>query len=164
MNHQTRHFYDFGPYRLDAGERRLLRDGETVPVTPKAFDLLQVLVENRGHLLEKEELLKAVWPDTFVEEANLSVIVSHLRKALSDGGDEQRYIETVPKRGYRFVASVGELEDEQASLGLWGTSSGRVSEQAEAVRRDRKEAVQEAATKRSRPAEPSRSVPGGSGG
>ncbi len=103
-----------------------------------------MLVENRGHLLEKEELLKAVWPDTFVEEANLSVIVSHLRKALSNGGDEQRYIETVSKRGYRFVAGVGELEDEQASLGLAGTSSGRVSEQAEDVHRDRKEAMQEA--------------------
>jgi len=135
MNHQTMHIYDFGPYRLDAGERRLLRDGETVPLTPKAFDLLQVLVENRGHLLEKEELLKAVWPNTFVEEANLSVIVSHLRKALSNGGDEQRYIETVPKRGYRFVAGVGELEDKQASLALGGgASSGRVSEQGETVR------------------------------
>jgi DNA-binding winged helix-turn-helix (wHTH) protein/TolB-like protein/Flp pilus assembly protein TadD len=160
MNHQTRHFYDFGPYRLDAGERRLLRDGETVSVTPKAFDLLLVLVENRGHLLEKEELLKAVWPDTFVEEANLSVIVSHLRKALSNGGDEQRYIETVPKRGYRFVASVGEVEDEQAGLGLGGTSSGRVSEQAEAVHRDRKEAVQEAGDET---LTPNRTEPAGTG-
>ena len=110
-----------------------------------------MLVENRGHLLEKEELLKAVWPDTFVEEANLSVIVSHLRKALSNGGDEQRYIETVPKRGYRFVAGAGELEDEQASLGVAGTSSGRVSEQAEAVHRDRKEAMQEAGYEATKP-------------
>ena len=116
MCHQSKHFYDFGPYRLDAGERLLLCDGEAVPVTPKAFDLLLVLVEHRGHLLRKGELLKAVWPDTFVDEANLSWNVSHIRKALGDGGEQERYIETVPKRGYRFVAPVREVNEDGETL------------------------------------------------
>jgi hypothetical protein len=76
--------YAFGPFRLDTAERRLLRDGELVPLTLKAFDLLQVLVENRGHLLPKEELLRRVWPDAAVEENNLTVTISALRKALDE--------------------------------------------------------------------------------
>src|SRR5262245_817570 len=72
MNHQPNRHYEFGPFRLDVAEHLLLRDGEAVPLTPKAFDLLLALVEGHGHLLEKEELLKKVWPDTFVEEANLA--------------------------------------------------------------------------------------------
>src|SRR5215475_5588531 len=111
MNQQPRHIYEFGPFRLDATEHLLLRDGEAVPLTPKAFDLLLALVERHGHLLEKDELLKKVWPDTFVEEANLSSNISQLRKALGDGENGHRYIETVPKRGYRFVASVRDMTD-----------------------------------------------------
>ena len=99
--------YAFGPFLLDTRERRLLRDGETVPLTLKAFDLLQVLVENRGHLLQKEELLRRVWPDAVVEENNLTVTISALRKALDEGPADRQYIETVPRRGYRFVADVG---------------------------------------------------------
>ena len=76
MSHQIKHLYEFGPFRLDAGERLLLREGESVPLTPKAFDLLLALVEHHGHLLEKDEPMKLVWPDTFVEEANLSVDAS----------------------------------------------------------------------------------------
>jgi len=72
MDHPIKHLYEFGPFPLDAEERLLLRDGEVVPLTPKAFDLLLALVEQRGHLPGKEELLKTVWPDTFVEEANLA--------------------------------------------------------------------------------------------
>src|SRR5262249_7988423 len=113
MSLQTKHIYDFGPFRLDAAEHLLLRDGESVPLTPKAFDLLLALVEGHGHLLEKEELLKKVWPDTFVEEANLASNISHLRRAMGDGENGQRYIETVPKRGYRFVAGVEEVTEEQ---------------------------------------------------
>ena len=100
------HSYQFGPFRLEPAERRLLRDGETVPLTPKCFDLLVVLVENSGHLLEKSDLLKRVWPDQFVEEGNLSFNISELRKAL--GGDSQ-YVETVRKKGFRFVAPVLEI-------------------------------------------------------
>ena len=96
--------YAFGPFVLETRERRLLRDGEVVPLTPKALDLLQVLVENQGHLLLKEELLKRVWPDTIVEENNLTVTISALRKALGEGPASREYIETVPRRGYRFVA------------------------------------------------------------
>ncbi|HEU0177784.1 MAG TPA: tetratricopeptide repeat protein [Blastocatellia bacterium] len=109
MSLQTKHIYEFGPFHLDAAEHLLLRDGEAVPLTPKAFDLLLALVERHGHLQEKEELLKKVWPDTFVEEANLASNISLLRKAMGDGENGHRYIETAPKRGYRFVASVREI-------------------------------------------------------
>src|SRR5262245_44035371 len=111
MSHQSEHLYEFGPFQLDVGERLLLRDGESVPLTPKAFDLLLALVEHHGHLLEKDELLKLVWPDTFVEEANLSSNISLIRKSLGDGENGQRFIETVPKRGYRFVGNVREMEE-----------------------------------------------------
>src|SRR5215510_9292224 len=114
MSHQPKNLYEFGPFRLDAAERLLLRDGEAVPLTPKAFDLLLALVERHGHLLEKEELLKKVWPDTFVEEANLASNISQLRKALGDGENGYRYIETMPKRGYRFVAGVKEVSVDPA--------------------------------------------------
>jgi DNA-binding winged helix-turn-helix (wHTH) protein len=114
MSLQTKRIYEFGPFRLDTAEHLLLRDGRAVPLTPKAFDLLLALVDRHGHLLEKDELLKKVWPDTFVEEANLASNISQLRKALGDGENGQRYIETAPKRGYRFVASVKKVEDERA--------------------------------------------------
>jgi len=99
----------FGPFVLDVSERRLLRDGLPVSLTPKAFDLLCVLVMRHGHLVMKEQLLEQVWPDTAVEEASLNRCVSVLRKALGDGVAGQRYIETVPKRGYRFVATAMQL-------------------------------------------------------
>ena len=111
MDHPIKHLYEFGPFRLDAEERLLLRDAEVVPLTPKAFDLLLALVEQRGHLLGKEELLKTVWPDTFVEEANLASNISLIRKALGEGENGSRYIETVPKRGYRFVGDVRERKE-----------------------------------------------------
>jgi eukaryotic-like serine/threonine-protein kinase len=117
MASQIKQLYEFGPFRLDTGERVLLRAGALVPLTPKALDTLIALVRHGGHVLEKEELLKAVWPDTFVEEATLAQNVFTLRKALGNGqGDGQRYIETIPRRGYRFIAPVRELpyEDEDA--------------------------------------------------
>jgi DNA-binding winged helix-turn-helix (wHTH) protein/Flp pilus assembly protein TadD len=95
---------EFGPFRLDAAKRVLWRDGRIVPLPPKALDLLAALVEQRGDVVTKDELLKRVWPDTFVEEANLSVNVSALRKALGEGPEGQPYIETVSRRGYRFAA------------------------------------------------------------
>lgn len=100
-----RHFYEFGSFRLDAKERLLLHDGDIVPLSPKAFDMLLALVENSGHLLEKNELMQKLWPDTFVEEGSLAQNISLLRKALGES-ESQKFIETVPRRGYRFVASV----------------------------------------------------------
>jgi DNA-binding winged helix-turn-helix (wHTH) protein/TolB-like protein len=100
--------YDFGPFFLDPSERRLLRDGKPVALTPKCFDLLVILVENSGHLLGKDELLERLWPGQFVEEANLSFNISSLRKALGEGQRGRRFIETVPKKGFRFVAHVEE--------------------------------------------------------
>lgn len=101
-----RQLYEFGLFRLDADERLLLRDGVAVPLTPKAFDLLLALVAQPGHLLEKETLLRTVWPDSFVEENNLADNISKLRKALGEGENGQRFIETVPRRGYRFIGDV----------------------------------------------------------
>ena len=111
MTGETRPCYEFGPFRLDLAEHRLLRDGRPVPLTPKAFDLLRVLVQNAGHLVEKDTLLKEVWPDHFVEEGALNRSISVIRKLL-DEGTGRKYIETVPKRGYRFVAAVAELRDD----------------------------------------------------
>src|SRR5262245_6081126 len=114
MNSQSMHIYEFGPFRLDPAERLLLRDGAAVPLTPKVFDLLHALVERPGHLLEKDELMKVVWPDTIVEEGNLSNNISILRKTLGANGEQ--FIETVPKRGYRFVASVREQAAESGII------------------------------------------------
>ncbi len=106
MERNTKDLYEFGPFRLVPQERRLQRGDEAVPLTPKAFDLLLVMVAQQGHLLTKEELLNAVWPDSFVEENNLADNISRLRKALGEGDDGCKFIETVPKRGYRFVGDV----------------------------------------------------------
>ncbi|HXG66222.1 MAG TPA: winged helix-turn-helix domain-containing protein [Blastocatellia bacterium] len=106
MDLQINYLYKFGPYILDSEDRILRRDGELVQLTPKAFDTLLTLVENAGRILEKEELMKKVWPDAFVEEANLAVNISSLRKILADGSEDKTYIETIPRRGYRFVARV----------------------------------------------------------
>jgi DNA-binding winged helix-turn-helix (wHTH) protein/TolB-like protein len=113
MSKQTNQMYEFGAFRIDAGEGLLTREGEIVPLAPKVFDMLLVLVESGGHLIAKEELMTRVWPDSFVEEANISRNIFTLRKAL---GDE--YIETVPKRGYRLVAPVVPLtlEDGEALI------------------------------------------------
>src|SRR5712664_4073210 len=112
MSQSVRHLYEFGPFRLDATERLLLRDEHHIPLTPKAFETLLVLVEHGGHVIDKDELMKKVWPDTFVEEVNLAKNVSNLRKIL---GAEQaeHYIETIPKRGYRFVVGVREVWAEE---------------------------------------------------
>jgi TolB-like protein/DNA-binding winged helix-turn-helix (wHTH) protein/Tfp pilus assembly protein PilF len=104
-----KHLYEFGQYRIDSVERLLLRGEETIPLTPKAIDTLLVLVANSGRVVEKDELMKSVWPDTFVEEGALARNVSALRKALGDDLEEFHYIETIPKRGYRFVAPVKDL-------------------------------------------------------
>jgi DNA-binding winged helix-turn-helix (wHTH) protein/pimeloyl-ACP methyl ester carboxylesterase len=98
--------YEFGRYRLEVRERRLLCDGKQVPLRTKVFDTLRLLVDHAGRLLTKDELMQAIWPDTIVEENNLNQTISALRRALGDGVGEERYIETVPRVGYRFVADV----------------------------------------------------------
>jgi eukaryotic-like serine/threonine-protein kinase len=113
----------FGPFRLDAGERLLLRGGQPVALTPKAFDLLVHLVERPGRLVEKQALMAALWPDAVVEEANLAYTVSALRKALGEGQDGEQFIQTVPTRGYRFVAPVAETGKDDREP--WAPRRGR---------------------------------------
>ena len=108
-NQSTTELYEFGPFRAEAIERVLTKGQQVVPLTPKAFDTLVVLLRNSGHVVEKDELLKEVWPDTFVEEGVLAVNVAAIRKALSEGEEGRSYIETVPRRGYRFVGEVKAL-------------------------------------------------------
>src|SRR6266481_4404690 len=110
MSNAVSYLYEFGPFRLDPTERLLLRDGHPVPLTPKAFDVLMVLLQHSGHLVEKRELIEAVWPTSFVEEGNLSVMIHALRKAFGSDHRDHTYIETVSKRGYRFAAEVKLIE------------------------------------------------------
>ncbi len=111
MQNPNRHIYSFGQYSVDVAERQLLRAGESVALPPKVFDTLLVLVENCGRILEKDVLMNKIWPDSFVEESSLAQYIFQLRKALGDDASEHRFIETIPKRGYRFIAPV------QAELG-----------------------------------------------
>jgi len=112
----TKHIYKFGPFRLDTKEHVLLRESEPVFLTLKSFRTLLVLVENSGHLVERSELLEQVWPNTFVEEANLTQQVFTLRKVLGSDQNGRQYIETVPKLGYRFAVPVREVMDEAGNI------------------------------------------------
>jgi len=120
MSAPDNHLYEFEPFVLDAGSRILLKDGATVRLTPKAFETLLVLVQRAVQVVEKEQLLKEVWPDSFVEEGSLSRNIHELRKALGDDSSEPRYIETIPKRGYRFVAPVKVSGGNAGQIGLTG--------------------------------------------
>src|SRR5579863_6819252 len=113
MNSQAASTFDFGAFRLEIAERRLQRNGETIAVPPKVFDTLVLLVQNPGRLIEKNELMTKLWPSAIVEEVNLARNISDLRKILADGTNGTKYIETVPKRGYRFVADVREVASEK---------------------------------------------------
>jgi len=104
--------YEFGPFRLDPAERLLLREGRPVPLAPKAFDTLVVLLENSGHLVKKDDLMKRVWPDAFVEEVNLAQNVSAIRRILETKNGGGPYIETVTKGGYRFTTVVRRVSAE----------------------------------------------------
>src|SRR4029077_10591194 len=130
MQTPLKHLYEFGPFQLDPPERLLICDGQPVPMPPKAFDLLVVLVERCGHLIDKDELLKAVWRGSFVEEGYLAVTVSVLRKALNDDRGVHKYIETVSKRGYRFVAEVKRVGEPEVMPGVLAADerSGRREE------------------------------------
>src|ERR1043166_2737422 len=106
------HLYEFGDFRLDTGKRLLRRlDGTTVPLTPRVFETLLYMVEHQGIVLDKERLMEAVWPDSIVEENNLSQNISTLRRIFGETPGSHRYIVTVPGRGYRFVAEVNERAD-----------------------------------------------------
>src|SRR4051794_41161519 len=100
---RTNHIYEFGPFVLDTARRLLVRELQPVALTPKTYDVLVVLVESRGRFLSKTELLKSLWPDSFVEESNLTQQISMIRKALGETPGQDRYIVTVPGRGYRFA-------------------------------------------------------------
>ncbi|MBA3631559.1 MAG: PD40 domain-containing protein [Acidobacteria bacterium] len=114
MSEQTQHFYTFGEYKIEKTERLLTRRGEVVPLPPKAVELLFVLLESNNHILTKDELMNLVWADSFVEEANLSRNVFLLRKVLGEGKNGEKFIETIPKRGYRFAANVTETNGDEA--------------------------------------------------
>ncbi len=116
MSKQINHIYEFGEFRVESADRRLLRNGQPISLTPKVFETLLALVRSGGHVVEKDELMKLVWPDAFVEEANLARNVWALRKALDDDNGEHRYIETVSKRGYRFIAMVRESPSQSVDV------------------------------------------------
>ncbi len=125
MSEKPKLYYEFGSFRLDEKERRLLRDGEEVTLsesgrterlTPKAFDLLLLLIKQRGQMVGRDELMERIWPGTFVEDNRLSDNISTLRKFLSDSTRNPQFIETIPKHGYRFVAGVREVHDETIAL------------------------------------------------
>jgi len=122
----------FGPYRFDPAERRLLRDGHDVPLPPKAVDLLAALIARAGRLVTKDTLLKEVWPDTFVEEGSLPYTVSVLRKALGDESTEC-YIDTVQKRGYRFIAEIRTVQTGVTAKPLSADIEGATAADVEAV-------------------------------
>jgi DNA-binding response OmpR family regulator len=105
------HIYEFGPFRLEAAQRRLLHNGEPLQITSKGLDLLLLLVQNSGYLIEKEEIMREIWPNMIVEENNLTVHISTLRKLLGDDHGQHNYIKTVPTRGYRFIARVIEVHE-----------------------------------------------------
>jgi DNA-binding winged helix-turn-helix (wHTH) protein/TolB-like protein len=126
MTRQVKHLYEFGPFQIDVGNRLLLRAGEPVPLTIKAFDTLLFLVENSGRVLEKDELMRMVWPDTAVEENNLTQNISALRKVIGDDPAGRKYIETLPRRGYRFAAAVNEIWGDGPDLILEKQTRSRI--------------------------------------
>jgi len=109
MNQPSQNFYEFDLFRLYPLERLLVRHDTVVPLPPKIFDILLLLIRNSGHLLRKEEIIRVIWPDTFVEEGNLARYISTLRRILGENPGEHPYILTIPRHGYRFVAAVREV-------------------------------------------------------
>src|SRR3982751_4107698 len=126
MSSSIKHFYEFGPFRLDVANRLLLREGEPLPLTPKAVETLLALIRNGGEVIRKDDLMKLVWPGQFVEEGNLTQHISLLRKILKQEADGRNYIETLPRRGYRFVGEVRESQAEAVEI----TAAERAAAQA----------------------------------
>ncbi len=116
MSGLSNHFYRFGEFTLDAGQKVLLRDGKPLLLAPKVVETLLTLVQNSGRIMEKQELMMRLWPDTFVEDSNLTYTIVQLRKTLGDDARHPRYIETIPKRGYRFIVEVEEQREKQSAL------------------------------------------------
>src|SRR5215510_11355202 len=111
-----RTIYEFGDFRVDTGQFFLFKKGQSTPITPTVFRILHVLLDRAGQMVTKEELMRSVWPDCFVEAGNLNRNVSTLRKALDEKPSDHRFIETIPKTGYRFVAPVRAMKY-QAAVG-----------------------------------------------
>src|SRR5215471_509056 len=127
MSKQEKHFYEFGPFRLDPVKRRLLHHGEPLPLTPKAFDTLLALVQESGKTIEKDDLMKKVWPDAVVEENNLNQNITALRRTLGDSRQESKYIATIPGFGYRFVAEVKRAPSSEGELTVEGGGQSRLA-------------------------------------
>src|SRR6266516_848167 len=118
MIYDSQKSYEFGSFRLVPAERQLLLNGKPVSLKPKAFDTLVVLVQNSGRVLKKDDLLRQVWPDSFVEESNLNHYISVLRKTLSNGNNGDAYVETVRGYGFRFNGDVRAINEEESSSRL----------------------------------------------
>jgi DNA-binding winged helix-turn-helix (wHTH) protein/Tol biopolymer transport system component len=129
MSSSEKRFYEFGPFRFDPDQRLLWKEDKPVALQPKAFETLLLLVQHAGRVVLKEDLMKGVWGDTFVEEANLAQTIFVLRKALGQSGDQERYILTVPGRGYRFVGSVRTVpaNEEGEKIGVAGPSEAQIT-------------------------------------
>ena len=147
MKLKAQGLYEFDRFCLDPTEQRLLCGGEQVQLTPKAFQILCALIEHHGRLIDKEELIKKVWPNSFVEEANLSVNISSLRKALGDTPDGQKFIQTVPKRGYRFVMPIREISNNSQTMVRTVGSSTTSSSAADAAEQGAKPVAESRAGK-----------------
>ena len=129
MSQHARRLYEFGPFRIDTTNRLLLRAGKPVALKPKVVDTLLVLIENSGRVVEKDELIQRLWPDSFVEEGNLTQNIYEIRKALDSGAGSEPHIETIPRRGYRFAVPVKELPfEEGAALAVGRDETVSVSE------------------------------------
>src|ERR1700747_172054 len=129
---KIKQLYEFGPFRVDPEKELLLRAGETVPLTPKTFQILLVLMRHSKEVVTKDDLMKMVWPDTFVEEANLSRNIFLLRKALGESPQDHQYILTVPGRGYRFAEEVQIVPERE--LDVVAATHAKVQLQVEEVR------------------------------
>jgi DNA-binding winged helix-turn-helix (wHTH) protein/Tol biopolymer transport system component len=127
MDRQAKHLLEFGPFRMDLEERVLMRDQETITLSPKAFETLSVLVQHSERVVPKDDLMKILWPDTFVEESNLSQHIFQLRKALGDKAHDPEYIVTVPGRGYRFALKVVDLSEDNSPLVIQSSSIQRLT-------------------------------------
>src|SRR5262249_8874855 len=128
MSLLIKHFFRFGEFTVDTEQRVLFRGGTPVALTPKVFDTLLVLIEHSGRIIEKNDLMNRLWPDSFVEEANLAYNIQQLRKCLGDNARRPAYIETVARRGYRFIARVEDVLTDGASTNSNGSGQCSVSE------------------------------------
>ncbi|MFZ2000783.1 MAG: tetratricopeptide repeat protein [Candidatus Sulfotelmatobacter sp.] len=127
MSKENKNFYEFGPFRIDLEERQLLRGQNPIPLTPKAFETLLILIRSSERIVLKDDLMKALWPDSFVEESNLTQNIFVLRKALGESAQGARYIATVPGRGYRFTEKVRDVTDEPTGLVIESRSIQKVT-------------------------------------